>query len=133
MLIYISVAPSDSSSESDSDSDSDISEDIAGKKFVDEDLEDEDAGPAAATGTYFQTKNEVPEVEPVVPTVEEVGPDEVLERVGEIMSVVGNVVIVRGLAGGLPGRASDRALDTDTLLVFEDRKVMGFVRKFIYF
>lgn len=122
--------PSDSSSDSDSDSDSDASEDVqmsSDKKFIDEDLEDEDSGPAATTGTYFQTKNEVPEVEPDIPTVEEVGPDELLEHVGEIMSVVGNTVIIKGLAAGLAGRASERALDSDTLLVFEDRKVLGFV------
>jgi H/ACA ribonucleoprotein complex non-core subunit NAF1 len=55
-----------------------------------------------------------------------VGPDEVLEKVGEVMSVVGNVVIVKGRAATSGG--SERALDSDTLLVFEDRKVLGYVR-----
>jgi H/ACA ribonucleoprotein complex non-core subunit NAF1 len=40
------------------------------------------------------------------------------------MSVVGNVVIVKGLA---TTGTSERALDSDTLLVFEDRKVLGYV------
>lgn len=44
------------------------------------------------------------------------------------MSIVDKVVIVKGSASDTVTRASERALDSDTLLVFEDRKVLGFVR-----
>jgi H/ACA ribonucleoprotein complex non-core subunit NAF1 len=133
-LIYkSSVAPLDSSSESASDSDSDSDDLKDGKAFPDtkvhdEDFDDEDSGPPVPTATYFQTKNELIDVEVAIPNIEEVGPDEVLEKVGEIMSVVGNVVIVNGITTGFAGRVSEKALDSDTLLVFEDRKVLGYVR-----
>jgi len=113
---------SDSESESNGPTDDTISPE---KTFQDEALDEEDSGPQVTTATYFQTKNELADVEIKIPTIEEVGPEEVLEKVGEIMSVVGNVVIVKGMAAsnGVP----ERALDSDTLLVFEDRKVLGYV------
>lgn len=117
----------DSSSDSDSDSSSDDLEDIKAA-LKDEDCEDEDTGPSLKTATYFRTTNEVAEAEISIPVVEEVAPDEVLERVGEIMSVAGDIAIVKGNAAGYAnGKASERALDSDTLLVFEDRKVLGYV------
>jgi hypothetical protein len=70
---------------------------------------------------YQQTKNEIA-VKIVIPEIEEVGVEEVLEKVGEIMSIVDTVVIVRGMTS-----EKCRALDSDTLLVFEDRKVLGYV------
>jgi hypothetical protein len=48
--------------------------------------------------------------------------------VGEITSIIENVVIIKGLASEVANRGSRRALDSDTLLVFEDRKVVGYVR-----
>jgi H/ACA ribonucleoprotein complex non-core subunit NAF1 len=124
--------PSDSSSDTDLDSDSESEssgpkDDVTSpeKTFQDEACDEEDSGPQITTATYFQTKNELSDVEIAIPTIEEVGPEEVLEKVGEIMSVVGNVVIVKGMAA--TSGASERALDSDTLLVFEDRKVLGYV------
>lgn len=51
-----------------------------------------------------------------------------MEKVGEIMTVMDKVVIVKGLPSEDVNRGSKRALDSDTLLVFEDRKVLGYVR-----
>ena len=117
----------DSCSDSDSDSSSDDLEDIKAV-LKDEDCEDEDSGPSLKTATYFRTTNEVAEVEISIPTVEEVAPEEVLEKVGEIMNIADDVAIVKGDATGCTdGKALERALDSDTLLVFEDRKVLGYV------
>ncbi|KIK70657.1 hypothetical protein GYMLUDRAFT_78897 [Collybiopsis luxurians FD-317 M1] len=90
-------------------------------------MDEEDSGPPAATSSYFSTKNEVVNATVTVPDIEEVGPDEQLELVGHVMNIVDNVVIVEGLQTELARVASDRALDADTLLVFEDRKVLGYI------
>ncbi|KAJ7293014.1 Gar1/Naf1 RNA binding region-domain-containing protein [Mycena rebaudengoi] len=112
-----SSAPSDSTSESDSDSDTDTSDSDDVKVNVKEVIldDDEDSGPAAPTAAYFQTKNELLETDVAIPDIDEVGPDEVLEKVGE------------GAPSDLAFRRSGQALDSDTLLVFEDRKVLGYV------
>jgi hypothetical protein len=89
--------------------------------------DDEDA-PTHASTTYGKTQNEVIEDEVVVPDISEVDPHEPLEQVGEIINILNNkIVIVKGIASQISDRASEKALDSDTLLVFEDRKVMGFV------
>lgn len=88
-----------------------------------DDDDDEEGGSGATTAAAARTQNEVVEVDFNVPDVDEVGESEALERVGEVMSVSGNVVIVRG--GAVQAQI---ALDADTLLVFEDRKVLGYVR-----
>jgi H/ACA ribonucleoprotein complex non-core subunit NAF1 len=54
------------------------------------DAEDEESGVAAPTATYFQTENEVVEAGIAVPDVEEIGADEILERVGEVMNIIDN-------------------------------------------
>ena len=43
------------------------------------------------------------------------------------MTIVNNIVIIKGEARESADRASGKALDCDTLLVLEDRKVFGFV------
>ncbi|KAH7930936.1 NAF1-domain-containing protein [Leucogyrophana mollusca] len=124
-----SDSDSDADSDSDSDSSSDIQQDVGAvshppKTQFDMD-DDEESGPAPAT--YVQTKNEVVDADIIVPSISEVGPDEVIEKVGEVMSIVGNVVIVKGVASDLIKLASERALDAETLLVFDDRKVLGHI------
>uniref|UniRef100_A0A8H8CR31 H/ACA ribonucleoprotein complex non-core subunit NAF1 n=1 Tax=Psilocybe cubensis TaxID=181762 RepID=A0A8H8CR31_PSICU len=136
--------PTASTSESDQDSDSsssDSSDDeeeedakkTSGKDGLDadlvEDIDDDEGGavPGTSSTTYFQTKHEIAEAEITIPDVDEVGPDEVLEKVGEVMNTLDKVAIVRGLPSEQLNRASERALDSDTLLVFEDRKVMGYI------
>ena len=91
---------------------------------VADDDEDEEGGGGATTAAAVRTKNEIEEVDFNVPDVEEVGESEHLERIGDVMSVSSNIVIVRGTAG-----QAQIALDADTLLVFEDRKVLGYVRR----
>lgn len=44
------------------------------------------------------------------------------------MSITNNVVIVKGISSSKEDTASQRALDSESLLVFEDRKVLGYVR-----
>lgn len=124
--------PSESDTSSDSDSDSSEDDDApnrgqnaAALDIVDD---DEDPVPVAASGTYFQTKHEVQEAEITIPEVDQLEAHEVLEKVGEVMNIVDHLAIVRGLPSEMLNRGSDRALDADTLLVFDDRKVMGYVR-----
>jgi H/ACA ribonucleoprotein complex non-core subunit NAF1 len=124
----ISDSTSESSSSSSSDSESERGGEVS-KKFLkskvvdDEDEEEEEGGAVAAT---VRTKNEFSEPDIMIPPVLQVGPDEQLERVGEIMNIVNNVVIVKGGESGTH-RASENALDAETLLVYDDRKVLGYV------
>uniref|UniRef100_A0A0W0F1S4 H/ACA ribonucleoprotein complex non-core subunit NAF1 n=1 Tax=Moniliophthora roreri TaxID=221103 RepID=A0A0W0F1S4_MONRR len=127
---------SDSGSESDSSSSSDELDnggkrtqhkDMSEIKDEDMDADEEDSGPSAATQSYFRTKNEVTEAIINIPDIEEVGGNERLEKVGEVMNIVDDVVIVKGLPSEIANRGSEKALDTDTLLVFEDRKVLGYI------
>ncbi|KAJ7754937.1 NAF1-domain-containing protein [Mycena maculata] len=124
-------APTDSTSESESsDSDSSDSDDEEPSKMSVRDLDaddDGDSGVVTSVATYVQTRNEVVETDIVIPDIDEVGPDEILERVGEIMSIMDKIVIVKGAPRDVASRASDHALDCDTLLVFEDRKVLGYI------
>jgi len=90
---------------------------------VDDEDEDEEEGAVAVT---VRTKNESSEPDIMIPPILQVGPDERLERVGEIMNIVNNVVIVKGGGSGTH-RASENALDAETLLVYDDRKVLGYV------
>lgn len=124
------MSDSDSSSDSDSDEGGADRRRTTTKAPADEgDLDEADeTGPAVTSAAQLRTKNEIEESEIVVPTIKEVGPHEALEKVGEVMSIVDRVVIVKGSESEIATRASERALDSDTLLVFEDRKVLGFVR-----
>jgi H/ACA ribonucleoprotein complex non-core subunit NAF1 len=117
--------PSASSSES-SDDDHDAKEHLL-------DIDDDEDPIQMPSNSYLTTKNEIVEEDVAVPELEHVGTDEVLEKVGEIMTIVDQVVIVRGLPSEYLSRASERALDSDTLLVFDDRKVMGYVRYRLFF
>lgn len=94
---------------------------------MDEDDDDDEEGGGPSSGAVIRTKNELPNDDINIPKISEVGPDEPLAKVGEIMSVVNNVIIVRGSTSGNQLKANEKALDSDTLLVFEDRKVMGYV------
>ncbi|KAG6837648.1 hypothetical protein H0H93_004924 [Arthromyces matolae] len=115
-----------SDSTSDSESESELSETVENAPEHDESGE-EDGGPIPTSGAYFQTKNEVLDTSIVIPSITEVGAEESLEKVGEIMSVTSSTVVVQGVPSDIPERGSERALDSDTLLVFQDRKVLGFV------
>lgn len=120
---------SDDESSSDSDSDEEVRVDPHSTSKQDTALDDdEEAGAGGIVSPdQVRTKNEVAELNVVIPEVEEVGADEVLEKVGEITSIIDKVAIVKGTPSQVVNRASERALDSDTLLVFEDRKVLGYV------
>lgn len=126
----------DSSSDSDSGSESDEDEIVqqAGDKHAlgprkpQIDVDDDEESGATAVTSYVQTKNEIVDTDVIVPAVSEVEPNEVLEKVGEVLNIVGNVVIVKGLPTDPTRIASEKTLDTETLLVFHDRKVLGHVR-----
>ena len=125
-----SPLPTDSASESsDSDSSSEGGADAPrpqGKaKNIEDDEDEEESGPTVTA--LPRTKNEVAEEDIVIPRITEVGPDEHLEKVGEVMSILDRMAIVKGVASETPGRGSERALDSETLLVFDDRQVMGYV------
>ncbi|KAG1813348.1 Gar1/Naf1 RNA binding region-domain-containing protein [Suillus subaureus] len=121
------------SSDSDSESDEDETADKAGDKNAQDprkpqiDVDDDEESGATAVASYVQTKNEIVETDIVVPSVSEVGPEEVLDKVGEVMNIIGNVVIVKGLPADSSRAASEKALDVETLLVFDDRQVLGHV------
>jgi hypothetical protein len=129
------LEPSDSSSETnlspdeDSDSESDSEDDHASRNnnLQDQD-DDEDPVPNTNSGTYFQTRHEIAETDIVIPQVDRIDPDEVLEKVGEVMNIIDRIVIIKGNPSNMLNRGSDRALDSDTLLVFDDRTIMGYVR-----
>ncbi|OAX40061.1 NAF1-domain-containing protein [Rhizopogon vinicolor AM-OR11-026] len=124
---------SDSDSDSSSESDADETAEQAGNKTAlsprkpQIDVDDDEELGATAVTSYVQTKNEILDTDVIVPSVSEVGHEEVLEKVGEVLNIVGNVVIVKGLHADPSRVASEKALDTETLLVFDDRKVLGHI------
>ncbi|KAJ7597451.1 Gar1/Naf1 RNA binding region-domain-containing protein [Mycena floridula] len=119
------LSPDDSGMD---DSDSDEEEDEQPMKIKPEEeddvCEDEEGGPSLKQHTYFMTKNEALEADFNVPDIQQVGPEEPLEKVGHILNLVETTVIIKGLPPSVPVRG---ALDSDTLLVFDDRKVLGYV------
>ncbi len=126
----ISAAPEDSASDSDSSDDSSSEDDLPVKtEPVDNDLDDDgERGPVAPAQSYYTSQHEIVDSDIAIPDIEEVATSEVLQQVGEISSVLEKVVIIKGLPSSSM-ESSQKALDSDTLLVFEDRKVLGYVRR----
>ncbi|KAF9650286.1 NAF1-domain-containing protein [Thelephora ganbajun] len=128
-------SPENSDSDtSDSDSDSDDSSVIeefspAKTRELLDSIDDED-GEGGGPGGRPITVHEVLNEDVAIPDIAEVDPKETLERVGEILSVLQDrIVIVKGLTSQMVGYAPDRVLDIETLLVFEDRKVLGYIHE----
>ncbi|KAL5640388.1 hypothetical protein ACGC1H_007595 [Rhizoctonia solani] len=88
----------------------------------DSDIEDDEGAPSGSITQYAGTKNEVVLPEVKSPELAVVPPEEVIELIGEVMTVIDSVVVIKGYTSGV-----DRVLDTDSLLVFEDRNVFGVV------
>lgn len=135
-LVRSDSSPENSDSDtSDSDSDSDGSSDVeefnpAKIRELLNSIDDEDEEGGDSGGRPVTVHEDVSE-EVAVPDITEVDSKETLERVGEILSVLQDkIVIVKALASKIVGQAPERALDTGTLLVFEDRKVLGYVSRF---
>ncbi|KAG9084135.1 hypothetical protein FRC07_013706, partial [Ceratobasidium sp. 392] len=89
-------------------------------KPIGSDTEDKEDVLQGSSAQYSGTKNEIlaPDIE--VPETTEVPADDVLELIGEVMNIIDTVVVVKGNTTG-----AYRALDTGSLLVFEDSKVFG--------
>ncbi|KAG8791053.1 hypothetical protein FRC16_000616 [Serendipita sp. 398] len=79
----------------------------------------DDEGPKARGLT---TVHEITAPQIVMPSIKEVPHEEPITLIGEIKSVIDNVVVVKSKEHGM-----QRVLDTDSLLVLEDRRVLGFV------
>ncbi|KZS93476.1 NAF1-domain-containing protein [Sistotremastrum niveocremeum HHB9708] len=117
----------DSESDSSDSSDDDRPLDAVHVDDGDDDSDHEGAKKQDPT-TQIATKNEILNPEVKLPPISEVDPAEILELAGEISSVIDSVVIVRGIERQeKQPESTDTVLDTDSLLVFEDRKVLGLV------
>jgi H/ACA ribonucleoprotein complex non-core subunit NAF1 len=130
------VVPSDDSSESESDDE--IFALIGGTTTVPspkphgeegdtDDADTEDEGDGAKTATAVagakgpRTKNEIPHdaLPPPEPCPDKLGPEDPAVEIGEVSSVVDNLVVVQASEGG--GRTADEG----SMLCFEDRTVIG--------
>lgn len=122
---------SDSSDESDSESgeseESELEGEAAAQKEDFEEDEDEEGAQPNTSSAAVRTKNEIVDNSIILPEIKTVDESEILERVGEIMSIIENMVIVKGDGSEVETRAAERALDSESLLVFEDRQVLGYV------
>ncbi|KAG8898277.1 hypothetical protein FRC01_010965 [Tulasnella sp. 417] len=85
------------------------------------DSDDDDEVEGRTNSAPVKTTNEVVDPNVVPPSIEKVGDDELLEIVGDVMNIIGSVVVVKGL----PGSAAEKVLDTGSLLVWDDRHVLG--------
>ncbi|CAE7072506.1 unnamed protein product, partial [Rhizoctonia solani] len=127
----VKITPGSDDSDSDSsDSSSDVEMRVtqypARKQLAlqlpnDSDVEDDEDTPSGIA-RYAGTKNEVLLPEVKAPELATVPPEETLELIGEIMTIIDSVVVIKGYTSGV-----ERVLDTDSLLVFEDRNVFGVV------
>ncbi|KAK0505712.1 Gar1/Naf1 RNA binding region-domain-containing protein [Armillaria luteobubalina] len=118
-----SIEPKDSESDADSESDdSSSSEEDEPQVRLRKGCDDEDGEPGLSTESqsYFTSQHEVVDSNIVVPEIEEIGADEGIEVLGEIVNIMDKAVIIRG-------RPSSHVLDSETLLVFDDRKVLGYI------
>ncbi|KZO96426.1 NAF1-domain-containing protein [Calocera viscosa TUFC12733] len=124
----------DSDSDADADSDEEDKEETEqseeeiqrpgrnkARKPVDLDDVDEEGGAPADPAT-FASKNEIFAPDVNIPDFDEIGPDDKIENIGEVMNIVDSVVVVKGRMN-----AQYQVIDTGSLLVFEDRKVLGYV------
>ncbi|CAE6436914.1 unnamed protein product [Rhizoctonia solani] len=131
--VVANISRGDSDSDSDS-SDSSSDAEMRVKKYPtkkqptsqqlpgDSDAEDDEDAPAGSIAQYAGTKNEVLLPEVKTPELTVVPPEDIIELIGEVMTIIDSVVVIRGCASGV-----DRVLDTDSLLAFEDRSIFGVV------
>jgi len=75
------------------------------------------------TGDTPATIHEILAPQVTMPSITSVEPSETIELVGEVLSLVDSVVVVKSFEHG-----QYKVLDTDSLFVLEDRKVLGLVR-----
>ena len=69
------------------------------------------------------TVHEILAPQVAMPSITSVEPSEIIELIGEVLSIVDSVVVVKSYEHG-----QYKVLDTDSLFVLDDRKVLGLVR-----
>ncbi|KAF8506368.1 Gar1/Naf1 RNA binding region-domain-containing protein [Hysterangium stoloniferum] len=116
---------------SDSDSDSDSDEESARKLKTSApvlDMELDEDGPPLANN-YIPTAHELPPTAIPIPPLPDPAtlPQDILELVGEISTVLPDSVIVRGGALATAPQRRDAVLDEGSLLLFHDRTPLGYV------
>jgi H/ACA ribonucleoprotein complex non-core subunit NAF1 len=95
------------------------------KKMVQDDAgseDDLDLPSGTQPLAMFATVHEIIAPQVTMPSITEVPEDEPIVLIGEVMSIVDSVVVVKSMSTG-----TQRVLDTDSLLVLENRKVLGLV------
>ena len=75
-------------------------------------------------GEVPATVHEILAPQVTLPSITSVEPSEAIELIGEVLSIVDSVVVVKSYEHG-----QYKVLDTDSLIVLEDRKVLGLVRR----
>ncbi|KAK0465542.1 Gar1/Naf1 RNA binding region-domain-containing protein [Desarmillaria tabescens] len=91
------------------------------RKEIDDD--EGESGLPTESQSYFASQHEVLDSNISVPEIAEVDPEEPIEMLGEIVNIMDQAVIIRGL----PSSHINHVLDSETLLVFDDRKVLGYI------
>lgn len=120
------IEPKDSESDADSESDdSSSSEEGEPQVRPRKECDDDEGEPGLSTESksYFASQHEVVDSNIPVPEIEEIGAEEGIEILGEIVNIMDQAVIIRGL----PSSHTNHVLDSETLLVFDDRKVLGYI------
>ncbi|KAG7452271.1 NAF1-domain-containing protein [Guyanagaster necrorhizus] len=108
-------------SESDDSSSSEEGEEQV--QLWNENDDDEEPGLSTKSQSYFTSQHEVVDTDISVPEIAEVGAEEAIEILGEIVNIMDQAVIIEGL----PSSYTNHVLDSETLLVFDDRKVLGYI------
>lgn len=75
-------------------------------------------------GEIPATVHEILAPQVTLPSITSVEPSETIELIGEVLSIIDSVVVVKSFEHG-----QFKVLDTDSLFVLEDRKVLGLVRR----
>jgi H/ACA ribonucleoprotein complex non-core subunit NAF1 len=78
------------------------------------------ANPMGHAGPITAHEITLPQVK--LPPITEIPQEEPISLLGEVASVIEDVVVIKSIESGI-----QRVLDTESLLVFEDRKVLGLV------
>jgi H/ACA ribonucleoprotein complex non-core subunit NAF1 len=86
-----------------------------------------DAPTGIQASSMFATVHEIVAPQVTMPSITEIPDDEPIELLGEVANIVDSVVVVKSLSNGM-----QRVLDTDSMLVLENRKVLGFVSAVLF-
>ncbi|EPQ60456.1 NAF1-domain-containing protein [Gloeophyllum trabeum ATCC 11539] len=123
-------SPDSDSDESDTDTEPPEDEKISNKnRERDVGEEDDDFRDSGGVNAVVKTEHELTDYNVTIPDISEVNADEKLDAAGQIINISDNIVIVQGAAADGVARAHERVLDSDTLLVFEDRRVLGYIHE----